>query len=355
MMNMTRHIQSSSKLDFNELSNNVISRKLCVDCGACVAVCPSNVLVYEQGAKLVGECTNCGICIRVCPRYKSLVTEMENFVFGRQRKIEEDFGIYKQVLVARSTNEEILRKSQDGGVVTTLLISALESGLINGAITSRVDPTNPWLPLPSVATTRDELIANAGTRYSSSPGLIALKDCVKAGLDKIAFVGTPCQILAIRRIQKFLPKYAKSLVFTIGLFCMENFSYNDLMISKIQNELGINLNDIKKTNIKGKFLIYLKTGEVQEISLKEIKKFVMPSCQYCGDFSAELADISCGGVGLDGWTYTVIRTDKGSKVFDNAVKGGMLKVESPGESPTKLLVKLSKGKRSRANRLSKDS
>ncbi len=51
----------------------------------------------------------------------------------------------------------------------------------------------------------------------------------------------------------------------------------------------------------------------------------------------------------------IIRTDKGSKVFDNAVKGGMLRVESPDESPTKLLVKLSKGKRSRANLLSKDS
>jgi len=353
MMSMTRNMQSSSKLGFNELLNKVISRRLCVACGACVAACPSNVLVYEQGTKLVGECKNCGICTRVCPRYKSLVTEMENFVFGRQRKIEEDFGINKQVLVARSTNEEILRKSQDGGVVTTLLISALESGLINGAITSRVDPKNPWLPLPSVATTRDELIASAGTRYSQSPGLIALKDCVKTGIDKIAFVGTPCQILAIRRMQKFLPKYAKSLVFTIGLFCTENFSHDGLMISKIQNELGINLNDIKKINIKGKFLIYLKTGEVQEISLKEAKKFAMPFCQYCGDFSAELADISCGGVGLDGWTYTIIRTDKGSKVFDDAVKKGMLRFESPGESPTKLLVKMSKGKRSRVHRLSK--
>lgn len=51
----------------------------------------------------------------------------------------------------------------------------------------------------------------------------------------------------------------------------------------------------------------------------------------------------------------VIRTDKDSKVFDNAVKKGMLRVESPGELPTKLLVKLSNGKRSRANLLSKDS
>ncbi len=51
----------------------------------------------------------------------------------------------------------------------------------------------------------------------------------------------------------------------------------------------------------------------------------------------------------------ITKTDKGSKVFDNAVKKGVLRVESPGELPTKLLVKLSKEKRSRTNLLSKDS
>lgn len=341
----------SNKLGFNELVSNVISKRLCTSCGACVAVCPfQNVLAYEnEGPKLVGECTNCGICTHVCPRYESSVTEMEKFIFGRQRKIEEEFGIYKQILVARSTDEEILRESQDGGVVTTLLTSALESGLIDGAITSGVDPANPWLPLPSVTTTRSEVIANAGTRYSVSPSLTMLKNCMQASLNKIAFVGTPCQILAIRRIQKFFPKYAKHLALTIGLFCTESFSYDGLMIKKIQNELGLNLNDIEKVNIKGKFLVSMKTGEVKEISLKEAKKFARPSCQYCDDFSAELADISCGGVGLDGQTYTVIRTDSGTKVFDDSMRKSLLKVE-PTENfqfSTKLLLKLSRRKRSR--------
>lgn len=339
----------SDKLGFNELVSHVISRGLCTGCGACVAVCPfPNVLAYEhEEPKLVGECTNCGICPRVCPRYESSVTEMENFVFGRQREMDEEFGVYKQVLVARSTDEEVLRKSQDGGVVITILTSALESGLIDGAITSGVNPANPWLPSPSVVTTRSEMVANAGTRYSLSPGPTVLKNCVQVGLKKIAFVGTPCQILAIRRIQRSLPKYGKNLALTIGLFCSESFSYTGLMIEKIQNELGLNLNDIEKVNIKGKFLIIMKTGEVREISLKEAKKFARPSCQYCDDFSAELADISCGGVGLDGWTYTVVRTDRGAEIFDNAKKS--LKIE-PAENfqvPTKLLLKLSKGKRGR--------
>lgn len=338
-------------LGFDELLDNLISKRLCANCGACVAVCPLNVVKYEHGEpRLVGKCTDCGICISACPRYDSPSAEM-NFVFDRQRKPDEDFGICKQALVAQSTDEEILKKSQDGGVVTTLLVSALESGLIDGAIVSAVDQKNPWLPLPYVAKTRSEIIESAGTRYCPSPGLTLLKSSTSAGFSKVAFVGTPCQILAVRRIQKSFPKYTKNVALTIGLFCAENFYYNDLMIEKIQNELGINLNAIKKVNIKGKFLIYLKTGEVKEIPLKETAKFAMPSCHYCGDFSAELADISCGGVGLDGWTYTLIRTDKGTTVFDDAVKKGLLKVEPTKNFPvpTKILIKMSKEKRKLLN------
>jgi len=337
------------KPGFDEL-NEIVLKGQCASCGACVAVCPINVLSYEKGKpNLVGKCTSCGICVRVCPRYKSPFAEAENFVFGRQRKPEEEFGIYKKAVVARSADAEILERSQDGGVVTTLLVSALESGLIDGAIVSGIDPNNPWKPLPLLARTRSEIVSSAGTRYSLSPGLTLLKSAVAAGLSKIAFVGTPCQILAVRRIQKSLPKYARSIALTIGLFCTENFYYEGLMVEKIQKELGINLNDVKKVNIKGKFLVLLKSGEVKEISLKDLVRFTMPSCHNCGDFSAELADISCGGVGLDGKTYTLIRTDKGTAVFDDAVRKGLLKVE-PVESfplPTKILLKLSRDKRNR--------
>jgi len=342
----------NDKLGFDELLSNVVLKGICASCGACVAVCPINVLAYEKfEPKLVGKCTSCGICLRVCPRYKSPFAETENFVFGRQRKSEEEYGVYKQAVVARSADEEILKMSQDGGVVTTLLVSALESGLIDAAVVSGVDPNNPWKPLPLLAKTRSEIISSAGTRYSLSPGLTLLKSGVAAGLSKIAFVGTPCQILAVRRIQKSLPKYAKSITLTIGLFCTENFYHDGLMVEKIQKELGINLNDIKKVNIKGKFLVHLKSGETKEMPLKELAKFKMPSCQHCGDFSAELADISCGGVGLDGKTYTLIRTDKGAAVFDDAVNKGALKTE-PVENfafPTKILLKLSKDKRNRLN------
>ena len=80
------------------------------------------------------------------------------------------------------------------------------------------------------------------------------------------------------------------------------------------------------------------------------------SCTACGDFSSELADISCGGVGLESWTYTVIRTSTITTLFYGTIKRNLLKIE-PAENfqtSTKLLVKLSRVKRSRIDSFPRD-
>ena len=343
----------SEKRDFQELVDNVISTDKCAGCGACFVVCPyKGVLEYvDEEPKLVGECKKCDVCLRVCPRYETSMEEMEDFVFDRKRTAEESFGVYRGLFMARSTDKKILERCQDGGLVTSLLVGALESGIIDGAIVSGVDPAKPWLPIPLVAKTREEIIENAGTRYSYSPNLLAIKEALSSGLKKIGFVGTPCQIQAIRKIQMVpLRKYAKAISFTVGLFCTESFSYEGLMIEKIQRDLGLNLEDVSKINIKGKLLVYMENGEVHKISLKEAKLYSRPKCQDCDDFSAELADISAGGIGLESWTMAIVRTDRGAEVFENAVDKGLIEVKKAEEfkSSLNLLVKLSKSKQRRA-------
>jgi coenzyme F420 hydrogenase subunit beta len=234
--------------------------------------------------------------------------------------------------------------------VSTILTSALNVGLIDGAIVSGVDPSTPWLPIPLVVTRYGEVIDTAGTRYTYSPNLLALKTAITNGLSKIAFVGTPCQIVAIRRMQQNkLKKLTKHLVFTLGLFCSESFSYQGLMITKIQNELGVKLNDIVKMNIKGKMLVYLQNGETVKIPLKELKAYAQQKCRYCTDFSAELADISLGGVGLNQWTLTIVRTEKGQDVFTQVMNENALEFEplDKFENSLNLLKRLSQIKQKR--------
>jgi len=341
---------STPKLSFEEtLLENVILKEICSGCAACVLVCPLGCLEYfEEKPNLIKKCEVCGICPRVCPRFEFSRASMEKRVFERERRPDEEFGIFLRLVVARATNENILRTCQDGGVVSALLIFALENGIIDSAIVSATSQEKPFFPIPRLISTPQEVLECAGTRYTYSPNLLALQEAFQQKKKSVAFVSTPCQIEAIRKIEAFpLKKYSNIIKFAIGLMCTESFTYSGLMQKHIQEVLGINLNDVKKINIKGKVLVTTKSGEIKTIPLQEAKQYTRKGCLPCKDFSAELADISTGGLGLSGWTFSVIRTKKGEEIFESAQKAGAIQTRPAEEEKDALdlLIRLSRRKR----------
>ena len=340
---------STHKLSFEESLEKVVLAEKCMGCAACVVVCPFVCLQYsEETPKLVKKCEACGICPRVCPRYDLSYPALEKFAFERERKPEEEFGIYRRIVVAKSSDENVLQVCQDGGVVTSLLVFALENGMIDGAVVSGISEEKPFYPISRLATNPQEVLECAGTRYSYSPNLLAFHEAIKLKKRDLAFVGTPCQIHALRKIQIIpLRKYADPLKFTIGLMCTESFTYEGLMEKQIEGTLGVNLHSVKKINIKAKVLVTQRSGEIKVIPLAEAKRYTRKSCTFCTDFSGELADISAGGLGLSGWTVCVIRTRVGEELFEGAEGAGVLKTMPIEEEKgaLDLLTKLSKRKR----------
>ncbi len=263
-----------------------------------------------------------------------------------------------------------MKRAQDGGVVTAMLRWAFERGIIDGAAVSVADPDQPGHPLPKMVTSADELLASAGSWYTYCPNNLALADAERLGLEKVAFVGVPCQITPVRKMQlvdsgylvngrkkekhierqtKFLKGYGARVVLNVGLLCTEVFTYQGLMVDKIQNEMGIPLSDVKKFNVKGKVLIYKKDGELVEMKLKAAQEYARPECHHCGDFSAELADISCGGVGAMDWTISILRTGWGEELFNRMVAEGLFEVRpmEEFENSMKVLLRLSNRQRVR--------
>ncbi|NIR87645.1 hypothetical protein GWO13_08850 [Candidatus Bathyarchaeota archaeon] len=353
---MPKPAEKAPKLSFEETLEKVVSAEKCAGCAACVIVCPIDCLKYsEEKPKLVDKCIACGICAKVCPRYDFSLPAIEKFLFGRKRKPEEDFGVNRRIVIARAIDKSILQVCQDGGAVTALLMFALENGLVDGAIVSGVDQDRPFYPVPRLATAPQEVLECAGTRYSYSTNFLAFQEGIKQKKKSLAFVGTPCQIYALRKIEMIpLKKYSNPLRLTIGLMCTESFIYEELMEKHIQGKLGINLRDISKINIKGKILVTTKSGDTKTISLADAKRYTRPSCTLCTDFSSELADISAGGLGLSGWTFIVIRSEKGQEFFESAEREGIIKTR-PVEEEKKaldLLIKLSRRKRKTASSIS---
>lgn len=368
---------------FKQMMNEVVAYGSCCECGSCVLVCPHNVIDYVDGKpKQVAKATNpfdyCGIsegigcdcCAQVCPRLGDREHRMAESVFGDEAPYRGAFGSYRRIVAARSTDAEVLSRCEDGGVVTTLLAWGLRNGEFDGAVVSAIDPAKPCQPEPRAITTVDEAIASASSWYTYCPNNLALADAEKKDLRKVAFVGVPCQVTPVRKMQtvdpsflangtkkdkivdkqrNFLKGFGERVAFTLGLLCSEVFDFQELMIDTIQDGLGIPLSEIRQFNVKGKVQIYKKDGELVELNLRQMQEYARPECHHCGDFSAELADISCGGVGANGWTITVIRSRRGEEVFDALVREGRLEVRSMEEFETsmKVLLRLARKQRER--------
>ena len=337
-----------NKINFEEsLRVYVINTGKCVGCGACIISCPLRSIEFKDGLPtLVKECTNCGTCARVCPSYNQPRIELDDRAFSEEGNVDHEFGAFCRLSVAQTTDDKVRELSQNGGVVTALLLFALRTDLIDAAVVSGVIEEKPFLPNPRLATTSEEILKCAGTRYFYSPNILALEDASTQKKTDLAFVGTPCQIRALRKAQKAGLKFFTSVKYLIGLMCSECFVYEKLMEGHLHEALGLKLNLIRNMNIKGKMLVATDSG-IHSVPLAEIKRYSRDACRYCSDFSSELADMSVGGLGMDGWSFVIIRTRRGSELFEGAERTGAIRTRNVKEEPNaiKLLCRLSKKKK----------
>jgi len=262
-------------------------------------------------------------------------------------------GTYKEAVSARATDKQIQRVSQDGGIVTALLSFALEEGVIEGAVVAGPGK-ELWKPEPLVAMTPDEILSAAGTKYTFSPNVWALKKAVRQyGIEKVGTVAIPCQLQGIRKMQAYpfgTRFIADKIALLVGIFCMENFPFTSLE-TFISEKMNSSPDVVEKMDIgKGKFWIK-SFGEEIGLPLKETHGYEQAGCNICADYTAELADVSTGSVGSpDGWSTVLKRTDAGASIFDQAVEAGIIETKAmddvkPGLG---LLEKLAQGKKDKA-------
>jgi len=296
--------------------NIVLERDLCIGCGIC-KICPEKaiVLTYDDWSgykpKLVEEkCVGCGLCLDLCPSYGNFLEYCKNSVIGS----------YLNIYLAYACDDKIRYEASSGGIVTTLLLWALEKNVIDGAILTKMSKENPIRTEVCVATTEREVLSCMGSKYNISPVGAALSQ-IKDKEGKFAVVGLPCHILAYKKAAKRL-KLDQKIVFYIGLFC-NHTSYPQATKFLLEKE-GINLTDVESISYRGNgwpgfMKIYLKNGRKKLLPSQECfltyfsSYFFSPlRCLVCNDVTAELADISVG----DAWLPELKKSDRlGSSIL----------------------------------------
>ncbi|MFX1314538.1 MAG: Coenzyme F420 hydrogenase/dehydrogenase, beta subunit C-terminal domain [Promethearchaeota archaeon] len=323
---------------FEDLIKDVHEQGICGECGGCVSFCSAHEIkaieMSETGPPRYynkDNCLKCGICYLVCPQTHVLDEELND-----RYKYKVSIGNWTKIASSQATSEEIRSKATDGGTVTAILMYLLDKNLIDGAVVSKRD--GPFNRVPFFATTKEELLDSAGSHYDLSHGVVSLekynsfvptitklKSVVSSDVMSIAVVGTPCQVMSIRKMQELSILPAHIVKYTLGLFCNLNFSFNSEARKKLEEKFDFSFDEVEKMNIKENLILQLKNNKVKYIDFKELYEFARPACFACRDFSNVYSDISFGGLGSkEGYTTAIIRTKIGNKIYNNTLREGYI-------------------------------
>lgn len=299
----------------------------CSGCGLCVGICPVNCIKLNNGIGKIDEdkCIRCGLCYYFCPRtylpVNILNMAQENVT---QIPAPSKVGFYSEAYSARSKIKAIAEQCQDGGVSSTCLFYLFEQSKIDCALGASMSETL-WQPKPLLMKTKEDVLLTTGTKYVNNSNL-SLMNNLNGKSQRLAVVGVPCMMQALLKSKIYdlhIPSQT-SVMYRIGIFCMESFSYQSFL--KICELLKVSVDDIKKTDInKGKFFIYTHNGRELSIPIKEITHLAREDCEVCYDLTSESADISIGSIGSpSGWNTVLIRTQKGKELYDALLKNDLI-------------------------------
>ena len=167
---------------------NIVDKKDCCGCEACVQRCPRHCISLhedEEGFLYprvdASACIDCGLCERVCPVLN----------WGVEH---EPFASY----AAKNRNDEIRMTSSSGGIFSALAEETLsEDGVVFGAMFDR-----DWNVEHGYVEDKKELGRLRGSKYVQShigESYRQAEEFLKQRR-KVLFTGTPCQIAGLRRI-----------------------------------------------------------------------------------------------------------------------------------------------------------
>jgi len=321
------------------LKKYVLEEGLCTGCGACVGLCPYQVIYHDRTVQLHHCDLEDGKCYAFCPRTTTDLTALRKLLFEKD-DLTPEIGAVKGYYFSQAVDPELRKIAQHGATVTALMELALAEGLIDSAIVS--SRNQEFMQNGAIVNDRVTLRKNAGSKFTVSPTIAAFNQLVTDDKGNIGVVATPCQALALTKMKLVKEDNPKinQLKLVVGLYC--GWTLSAEKYTKLLLEKNIGVESITGMDIPaGKNVLELYTNnDAKSIPFDEVQDCIREACLYCMDSTAEYADVSVGSARFAGnwkevwrWNQLIVRTAKGRELVELAVKRGTLKVrEASAES-----------------------
>jgi coenzyme F420 hydrogenase subunit beta len=286
-------------------------------------------------------CTDCGIsrtdnpkrCGEACQFIKPKYPELETQVHGRARDLsrpdELHFGPFIKMLRAGLKNPST--GAQWTGITTRIGERLLETGAVDAILTMTEDPNDRWKPLPIIIDKASDMAKCRGMRMGYAPLLSLLEPAIAKGYKKMAVIGIPCQVYALRALEKEL---GLEKLYVIGTPCSdntttENFHHFLSLVSSEPDEINY-LEFRADYHVEVRF----KNGKKKEIPFLQLPLSTLPNdffpltCRTCVDYTNVLSDITVGYMGGQGEQWLIVRNERGEELL--GLLGDEVRTSAPG-------------------------
>ncbi len=288
-------------------------------------------------------CTDCGIsrsadphrCGRACQFIEPDYERLERRVHGRTRDPsrgdEKHFGPLRRML--RASLARPSEGAQWTGITTRIAERLLESGAVDAVLTMTGDPDDRWRPVPVLVTRPQDLAACRGMRMGYAPLLSLLEPARAAGHKRLAVIGIPCQVYALRALEAEL---GFEKLYVIGTPCSDNTTterfHEFLALLSDRPETITYLEFRADYHVEIRFADGTqRTVPFLQLPLSQLPPDFFPlTCRTCVDYTNVLADLTVGYMGGTGEQWLVVRNDRGAELV--ALLGDELKTEAPADS-----------------------
>ena len=282
------------------------------------------------GAARPGLCTDCGVsrigdgkaCGRACqfiaPDYEAAERRVHGRAADPETGDEAFFGVTTTMLRARL--ERPAEGAQWTGITTALAATLLRAGEVDAVIAVAPDPQDWWKPMPVIVTDPEALAECRGMRMGFGPSVAALEAARAAGHRRVAFIGIPCQVYAVRALEA---EMGFDRLHVIGTPCSDNTTtekFHDFLAL-----LDEKPESVTYLEFRADYRVELRFDDgrprrlVPFLSLPISRlpaDFFPMTCKTCVDYTNRLADITVGYMGGDGDQWVIARNHRGAEMLE---------------------------------------
>ncbi|MFW2541546.1 Coenzyme F420 hydrogenase/dehydrogenase, beta subunit C-terminal domain [Primorskyibacter sp. 2E107] len=339
----------------NSEIHRVLGAGLCVGCGGCAVRAPDAITMRRDNHGVMQAVITDADRLReipggICP-FSGAAPDEDTLgaqVFGTETPADPRLGRVRRNYAGFAAEGDFRDKGSSGGMATWLATEALRQGMIDAVV--HVHPgSGEDLFEFAIARSAAEVRGGAKTRYYSVSFDTALREALQTS-EKIAFVGVPCFVKAVRSLAARDPAIAKKIALTLAIICGHMKSTG--FAQSLAWQVGVEPDDIaavdfrvKRPGHSAKLYGFSATSKASgETHMKPMGQlagrrwdggyFRLKACDFCDDVVGETADVSCGDAWLPqydsdpgGTNVVMVRDARVERLIEQARAEGRLALD----------------------------